>query len=242
MSPELFVIVPCFEEEQCLESVLQEWIDELDRTGVDYKVLLLDDGSTDGTAALISRWVQNRLDGRITAIRHANMGHGQTCLAGYRQACLSGAAWVFQIDSDGQCDPAYFREVWERREGHDVVYGHRLERLDGWQRVLASRLVRAVVRIATGAHCVDANVPYRLMTTNGLLPLVDSVPSGFDLANIALAVQIQRAGWREAQVPIVFRPRAGGEPAVPLTRFAGKALELIYQLLLLPRPVLPVRR
>ena len=242
MSPELFVIVPCFEEEQCLESVLQEWIDELDRTGVDYKVLLLDDGSTDGTAALIRRWVQNRLDGRITAIRHANMGHGQTCLAGYRQACLSGAAWVFQIDSDGQCDPAYFREVWERREGHDVVYGHRLERLDGWQRVLASRLVRAVVRMSTGARCVDANVPYRLMTTNGLLPLVDSVPSGFDLANIALAVQIQRAGWREAQVPIVFRPRAGGEPTVPLTRFVGKALELIYQLLLLPRPVLPVRR
>jgi dolichol-phosphate mannosyltransferase len=242
VSPELFVIVPCFEEEQCLESVLQEWIDELDRTGVDYKVLLLDDGSTDGTAALISRWVQNRLDGRITAIRHANMGHGQTCLAGYRQACLSGAAWVFQIDSDGQCDPAYFREVWERREGHDVVYGHRLERLDGWQRVLASRLVRAVVRMSTGARCVDANVPYRLMTTNGLLPLVDSVPSGFDLANIALAVQIQRAGWREAQVPIVFRPRAGGEPTVPLTRFVGKALELIYQLLLLPRPVLPVRR
>jgi dolichol-phosphate mannosyltransferase len=242
VSPELFVIVPCFEEEQCLESVLQEWIDELDRTGVDYKVLLLDDGSTDGTAALIRRWVQNRLDGRITAIRHANMGHGQTCLAGYRQACLSGAAWVFQIDSDGQCDPAYFREVWERREGHDVVYGHRLERLDGWQRVLASRLVRAVVRMSTGARCVDANVPYRLMTTNGLLPLVDSVPSGFDLANIALAVQIQRAGWREAQVPIVFRPRAGGEPTVPLTRFAGKALELIYQLLLLPRPALLVRR
>jgi hypothetical protein len=80
------------------------------------------------------------------------------------------------------------------------------------------------------------------MTTNGLLPLVDSVPSSFALANIALAVQLQRAGWKEAQVPIVFRPRAGGEPTVPMTRFAGKALELIYQLLLLPRPVLPVRR
>ena len=241
MPCELFVIVPCFNEERCLDSVLQEWSDELDRTGIDYKVLLLDDGSTDGTAALIKRWVQNRADGRLTSLRHANMGHGQTCLVGYRHACLSGAGWVFQIDSDGQCDPAYFREVWERREGHDVVYGHRTERLDGWQRVLASRLVRAVVRIATGSLCIDANVPYRLMTTNGLLLLVDSVPSGFDLANIALAVQIQRAGWREAQVPIVFRPRAGGEPSVPLARFAGKALELTGQLLLLPRPVLPGR-
>lgn len=241
MVHELMVVIPVLNEEQCLDAVLQEWSEELDRTGVDYKVLLLDDGSTDGTAALIKRWVQGRADRRFASARHGNMGHGQTCLAGYRQACLSGAAWVFQIDSDGQCDPAYFRAVWERREGHDVVYGHRTERLDGGQRVLASRLVRAVVRIATGTRCVDANVPYRLMTTHGLLPLVDSVPSSFALANIALAVQLQRAGWREAQVPIVFRSRAGGEPSVPLTRFAGKALELTGQLLLLPRPLLPGR-
>jgi hypothetical protein len=49
---------------------------------------------------------------------------------------------------------------------------------------------------------------------------------------------MKRAGRRETSVPIVFRPRAGGEPSVPLVRFAGKAVELFGQLLLLPRPVL----
>ncbi len=81
---------------------------------------------------------------------------------------------------------------------------------------------------------MDANVPYRLMRTENLRPLVDSVPPDFDLANIALAVQIRRAGWREASVPIVFRPRAGGEPSVPLARFAQKAIQLLSQLRNLP--------
>jgi hypothetical protein len=76
------------------------------------------------------------------------------------------------------------------------------------------------------------------MSTTKLLSLVNSIPTQFDLANIALAVQMKRAGRRETSVPIVFRPRAGGDPSVPLVRFAGKALELFGQLLLLPRPVL----
>lgn len=236
MSRELLVIMPVFNEESCVKNVVQEWKQALDRSGIDYGILLLDDGSTDETPAIIGQWVQDDAGGRIRVRRHDNMGHGQTCLQGYREACWTGAPWVFQIDSDGQCDPAYFSAVWAARHDHEVVYGRRTVRRDGWTRVLASVLVRGLVRIAAGVSCPDANVPYRLMSTARLLPLVDTVPSGFDLANIALAVQIKRAGWREATVPIVFRPRAGGEPSVPLIRFAGKALELFGQLLLLPRP------
>ena len=86
---------------------------------------------------------------------------------------------------------------------------------------------------------MDANVPYRLMRTENLRPLVDSVPPDFDLANIALAVQIRRTGWREASVPIVFRPRTGGEPSVPVSRFAHKACELSRRLRALPYPPTP---
>jgi glycosyltransferase involved in cell wall biosynthesis len=235
---ELLVVIPVYNEERCLDGVLREWSSELDRSGIDYRILLLDDGSSDGTPALIERWVRGSAGGRIQSKRHENIGHGQTCLLGYRHACWSGAPWVFQIDSDGQCDPAHFPAVWAERSKCDVVYGRRAVRRDGWKRRLSSALVRLVVRLASGAGCVDANVPYRLMSTTKLLSLVNSIPTQFDLANIALAVQMKRAGRREASVPIVFRPRAGGEPSVPLVRFAGKALELFGQLLLLPRPVL----
>jgi dolichol-phosphate mannosyltransferase len=235
---ELLVVVPVYNEEQCIDLVLREWIEELDRSGIDYGLLLLDDGSTDRTPAIIAQWLEGRANSHLEVVRQTNRGHGQTCLEGYRVACDRKIPWVLQIDSDGQCDPAYFLAVWAKRNERDVVYGHRAERRDGWKRRLSSALVRLVVRVASGASCVDANVPYRLMSTTKLLSLVNSIPAQFHLANIALAVQMKRAGRRETSVPIVFRPRAGGDPSVPLVRFAGKALELFGQLLLLPRPVL----
>lgn len=236
MARELLVVIPVFNEESCLDSVLQEWTGELDALGIDYGLLLLDDGSTDRTPGIMRRWQNQRQDGRIEIMHHANRGHGQTCLIGYRTACQRKVPWVFQVDSDGQCDPAYFGAVWSARHKSDVVYGRRSERRDGWKRVLASALVKVVVRLASGVGCTDANVPYRLMRGENLPPLLDSIPRSFDLANIALAVQIKRAGWREMSVPIVFRPRAGGEPSVPLVRFARKAFELTSELRRLRRP------
>ena len=229
--------MPIFNEEGSLWTVLEEWSSELDSSGIDYGLLLMDDGSADRTPDLLQEWLKVHASGRIEVITRANRGHGQTCLEGYRLACSQGVPWVFQIDSDGQCDPSFFPYVWEQRRGHEAVYGHRARRCDGWKRVLASSLVRKVVKMSTGADCTDANVPYRLIATAKLMPLVETIPSDFDLANIALAVQIKRAGWHEAFVPIVFRPRAGGEPSVPLSRFAHKAIELFSQLRRLPDPV-----
>lgn len=230
MAHELLVVIPVYNEEQCIDSVLEEWTSELERSKADYAILLLDDGSTDRTPSLLKRLEKRDGGGRVKVVSQTNRGHGQTCLRGYRIACDEKIPWVFQIDSDGQCDPKYFAAVWAARQGNDVVYGYRAKRKDGLKRVLASVLVKAVVRAATGVDCIDANVPYRLMRTDQLRPLVDSIPADLDLANIALAVQIRRAGWREASVPIVFRPRAGGEPSVPVSRFAVKAWELFRQL------------
>ena len=236
MARELIVVIPVFNEEQCVESVLRDWTATLDRSGIDYGVLVLNDGSTDRTLDAIQKHSAEHGASRVEVVTHANRGHGQTCLAGYRIACQRGIPWVFQIDADGQCDPAYFPAVWAKRADYDVVYGHRATRRDGWKRILASTLVRLVVRVSSGIDCTDANVPYRLMRTEKLPSLVESIPPNFDLANIALAVQIKRAGWRECAIPIVFRARTGGEPSVPLLRFAGKAMELTAELRHLGQP------
>lgn len=229
--------MPVFNEERSVVSVLDEWTAELDRSGADYCILVIDDGSTDASPEVLHNWKRDHPSVHLEVMRHANRGHGQTCLEGYRIACDRRISWVFQIDSDGQCDPAFFSAVWAARHGHDVVYGNRAKRNDGLKRVLASVLVKAVVRASSGAVCIDANVPYRLMSTNNLRPLLDSIPPDFDLANIALAVQLKRARWRECFVRIVFRPRAGGEPSVPVSRFAVKAIELYRQLCCLPHPI-----
>lgn len=236
MAPELLVVMPVFNEEKCLPSVLSEWTDVLERSGADYRFLAIDDGSRDASADILRSWKNAHAPHRFEFVSQTNRGHGATCMQGYRSACDAAVPWVLQIDSDGQCDPRFFPPVWEKRHGADVVYGVRRKRLDGWRRVVASVVLRFVVRISSGVWCADANVPYRLMRTKNLPPMLDSIPVGFDLANIALAAQLRRAGWREAVVPIVFRRRAGGEPSVPLSRFARKAAELFSQLRGLSQP------
>ncbi len=233
---ELVVVLPVFNEARCLGVVLEDWSSALDRVVGGWRILALDDGSTDATPAVLRDWVARLGPGRLEVVRHDNRGHGRTCLRGYREACGLGVPWVLQIDSDGQCDPAYLAPVWAARDSADVVYGVRRRRLDGWRRVLASVLLRNLVRLRAGVDCADPNVPYRLMRTRGLAEIVGTIPADFDLANVALSVQLKRAGWREARVEIVFRPRAGGEPSVPLRRFAVKAAELAAQLGRLPDP------
>lgn len=224
-SCELLVVVPVFNEEASVAAVIREWMPVLEAEGIAFRFLALDDGSTDRTPEILQE-LSRELPGRIEVVRHSNRGHGQTVLDGYRRAAQSGAARVFQIDSDGQCDPAYFPAVWALRDSCEVVYGSRTERQDGWRRKLASIVLKAVVFCTSGAVCEDANSPYRLMRVAGLRDEVDKIPGDFDLANIALAVLLKRAGWKHGVVKIRFRERFGGEPKVPLSRFAAKALDL----------------
>ena len=92
-----------------------------------------------------------------TATRTA--GHGQSCLAGYIEAARMGAPYLFQIDSDGQCDPAGFARVWERRRNAPAIYGRRMTRDDGLARRVISRVLRASLKVARRTRLNDTNVP-----------------------------------------------------------------------------------
>lgn len=227
--PELLVVMPVYNESESIGHVLGGWLAELDASGCDYRLLAIDDGSTDGTFALLSEW-QDRHPGRLEVRTRGNRGHGPTCLEGYREAVARGIPHVLQIDSDGQSLPEFFRAFWSLRERHDVIYGVR-SRKDGWQRVVASAVLRLALRGLEGVDCADANVPYRLMSCAACGGVMARVPEGISLANVALAVMLRREkGIRHGTVPIDFPPRYGGEPSVPMRRFLAKAIELFRQL------------
>ena len=158
--PELVLIVPVYNEEDAIVPVLSEWRAELARTVGDgrFEILVIDDGSTDGTPSRLAAlgWPELRVH------RHTNRGHGQSCLVGYIEAAATGAAYVFQIDSDGQCDPTWFSAVWALRGKAASIYGRRRTRDDGIARWLISRVLRASLKIARRTRLNDTNVPYRL--------------------------------------------------------------------------------
>jgi dolichol-phosphate mannosyltransferase len=221
-SPELMIVMPVYNERASVRKVITEWFPVIESQTRDFAFLALDDGSKDGTWQVLES-LREEFGPRLEIVSHANRGHGQTCLMGYRMALARGASWIFQIDSDGQCDPQFFPRVWQLRAGHDVIYGVREKRDDGWRRVVASRVLRLTLAITCGVDCADANVPYRLMRSEALREVVDRIKADFFLANVALAVLLRREGKaREARVPIRFRERHGGEPSVRLGKSSPK--------------------
>jgi glycosyltransferase involved in cell wall biosynthesis len=220
--PQLVLVVPVYNEEDAIGSVLAEWRMELARTVGEgrFVILAIDDGSTDATPARLAAlgWPELRV------LRHANRGHGQSCLAGYIEAAGMGATYVFQIDSDGQCDPAGFAGVWARRDAALAIYGRRTSRDDGTARRVISSVLRASLKIARGTKLNDTNVPFRLYRAPQAAAAARRVPADFNLANIAMALLLEPEGFEE--VPIHFRDRIGGHPTVRIWGFAPKALRL----------------
>lgn len=224
------IVMPVYNEQASVRKVVLEWFGEVENWTEDFVFLAIDDGSKDETLRVLER-LREQLGERMRIVSRANRGHGQTCIEGYRIAIAEEIPWVFQIDSDGQCDPQYFFRFWRMREKFDVIYGERKKRDDGWRRMLASTVLKATLMAACGVFCVDANVPYRLIRTAVLANLLDRIPSNFNLANVALAVLLRKSpDVRHGSVPIHFRERYGGEPSVAISKFGEKARELVAQL------------
>lgn len=227
---ELLVVIPVFNEEEAIRKVILEWHEELRRHTQDFLILVINDGSKDGTKQSLDR-LQTELGDSLEVIHRENRGHGQTCLQGYQIAAERGIPFVFQVDSDGQCDPAFFESCWSKRNDYDVIYGKRVRRDDGWRRTVASSILKTAVWLRSGAVCEDANTPYRLMRTEKLRPFLPYIPNNFFLGNVALAVLLKKhSDFRHAIVPIRFRKRYGGQPKVRLGQFGPRAAELVRQL------------
>ena len=102
----LWVIMPVYNEEEAIELVVNEWIATLNSLKLSYVFCLFNDGSKDSTLLKINNLAT--LYPSIKVVDKPNSGHGQTCVLGYQMAIENGADWIFQIDSDAQCDPQYF--------------------------------------------------------------------------------------------------------------------------------------
>jgi dolichol-phosphate mannosyltransferase len=225
--PELAVVMPVYNEAANIGSVVREWFGVFAKVAPRFSLFAINDGSKDKTAAeLIS--LSRELGPRLQVINKTNSGHGQTCRYGYEYALNEEAAWIFQIDSDGQCDPAYFEQFYANRAAYDCIFGYRRTRDDGLGRLVISRCCRALLGLLTGKYLHDANVPYRLIRASALRRALRRVPADVDLQNIALTIALKREpGLRWKHFPIHFRARQGGENSINYPKIAQMGLAFL---------------
>jgi dolichol-phosphate mannosyltransferase len=223
----VWVVMPVYNEEASISHVLDNWLPVFETTLSDFTLCVLNDGSKDGTLQILQTYAEQHP--QIQIVDKPNSGHGQSCILGYQKALEAGAEWVFQIDSDGQCNPAFFQSILAHSDKHMAIYGYRKTRDDGWRRFYISRVVSIFIFMATRVWVKDANVPYRLMHASALRHIVDLVPKDFHLANILISTY-QQYKFGIKWVNIHFDDRFGGEPSVKVSLFAKHGLILFKQL------------
>ena len=207
---ELAVVMPVYNEEGSIAHVLATWRDTLGALGVNYEVLVFNDGSRDGTAAVLAEVATHE---RIRVVNKPNAGHGPTILMGYAEA-VKRAAWVFQCDSDDEMLAEDFHRLWERRADFDALFGIRAGRQSALDRRIVSWVSRQAVRVLFGSGVRDVNVPYRLMRAELLAKIVAQIPADTFAPNVIIAGAFSRARVRLANIPVPHHPRRAGTVSI----------------------------
>jgi len=203
---ELILVMPVYNEADCISDVVSKWRDAFSGLGIEAELLVLNDGSKDDTAQQLERFADDK---RVRVVNKANSGHGPTILEGYKQA-VKRADWVFQVDSDDEMAPDSFAQFWKRREKYDAVFGIRWQREQDATRKILSAGSRVVVRLLFGRGVQDVNVPYRLMRSQTLAPIVAAIPADTFAPNLLISGVLGRNRRRVANIPVPHEHRKTG--------------------------------
>jgi glycosyltransferase involved in cell wall biosynthesis len=149
--PELSVVVPVYNEVTNLEPLLDELLTVLVPMGKEFEILLVDDGSTDGSAEKIAELARAR---RGVRGLHFRKNRGQTAAfdAGFREA---RGRFVVTMDADLQNDPRDIGLLLEALDVHDAAVGYRMGRRDSWLRRVSSGIANRVRNWLSGDDIID---------------------------------------------------------------------------------------
>lgn len=202
------ILIPCHNEAGRVEQVVAEVLALGESMLGANRVVVIDDGSSDDTAA------RARQAG-ATVIRHrTNLGYGAALHTGYVYARNTGCNRVVQLDGDGQHDPRGIPILLAMlQEGADVALGSRY--LDGeapptgWARRLGSRFFSWVASRWTGTRITDPTSGFQALSARALREVAhDGFPDDYPDADVL--IQLCRAGLRLREVPVQMHPRLGG--------------------------------
>ena len=203
--PEISIVIPVCNEEENLPILAGEIRAALVGTGKSYEVLWVDDGSTDGSLAVLADLA--RQDPRARVLHFAkNAGQSAALAAGFRSA---RGEIVVTLDADLQNDPADIPRLLAslaEPPGWDLVSGVRTKRRDSWLRRLSSRIANGVRNRATGERITDVGCSLKAYRAE----YVKRVPM-FTGMHRFLPTLVRLDGARVREVPVNHRPRLHGK-------------------------------
>jgi len=215
----LSIVVPLFNEERSLEALYREISAALAPDGREYEVIFVDDGSTDGSLAVLSQ-LHSETENVVVIHLRRNFGKAAALQAGFLEA---RGDVVVTIDADLQDDPAEIPKLLAKLdEGFDLVSGWKTRRNDPWTRRLLSRLFNWTTGVVSGVRLHDVNCglkAYRAEVLHGLRL--------YGELHRFIPVLASYRGFRIAEIPVNHRPRQHGRSRYGLNRYLRGLFDLL---------------
>ena len=209
--PKILVVIPTFNESENIPRLIPKVLKQAE--GIE--VLVVDDGSPDGTGDIVRRMGEK--DPRVHLLeRAAKMGLGTAYVAGFRYALAGKYDFVFEMDADFSHNPKEIPVFLAKAREVDLVVGSRYTngvRVLNWpmQRLLLSWTANVWTKFWTGLPLNDATGGfkcYRIEVLRGIN--LDSIRSNGYAFQIEMSYMAWRKGFRLGEIPIVFLDRLAG--------------------------------
>lgn len=206
----LSLVLPAYNEEAGIRQAVVEADDALARLVTDYEILVVDDGSRDGTAAVVEAVAVDRP--RVRLLCHpVNCGYGAALRTGFTAARFERVAFT---DADCQFHLDDLEPLLRLTDEHDVAVGWRIGRKDPWRRRFYSWGYNVLVRalLGTGVRDCDCALKvFRRETVRLLLPETDGY-----FVNAEMLTRARQLGYSVAEAGVRHRPRLRGDSKVSL--------------------------
>ncbi|HZI92268.1 MAG TPA: polyprenol monophosphomannose synthase [Thermoleophilaceae bacterium] len=210
-----WLVFPTYNEAENVEAIVRASLPHLASTGLEHRVLVVDDGSPDGTGEIADR-LAAEIENVEVLHRSRKEGIGPAYLAGFQHAMAAGADLLLEMDADFSHDPAALPRLIGAADRADLVVGSRYVPGGGvtdWGlgRRLISRGGSLYARFLLGVPVQDLTSGFKCFRREVLerldLEAVGTDGYGFQIEMTYRAI---RAGFRVEEVPIVFRDRRVG--------------------------------
>jgi undecaprenyl-phosphate 4-deoxy-4-formamido-L-arabinose transferase len=212
--PDVSLVVPVYNEERTVEDVVRQAIAVLETDARTFEVVVIDDGSTDGTWAAVERL--NAADQRVRGVRFKrNFGQHPAMHAGLVRA---RGDIVVTMDGDLQNQPADLPKLIAAvADGADVASGRRRGREDSWGRTLPSKIINGMLRRFTAADISDFGCAFNAYSREAIIPVLGVIGKQKFTKALVLA-----AGAQVVEVDLDHRARQDRSRYSPLrlTRLA----------------------
>ncbi len=227
------IIIPTYNEAKNIRRIISDILN----LNVDVDILVVDDNSPDGTAAIVEEIAKN--DSKISILkRECKMGLGSAYVAGFKHAIDKEYNHIFEMDADLSHDPKEIPNFLERIKDYDLVIGSRYIKginVINWplRRLILSYGANIYTRVITGLPLKDSTGGFKCFRRKVLENIdLDKIHSEGYAFQIEVNYKTWKKGFKITEIPIIFVDRTEGKSKMS-KKIVREAIWIVWKLRLL---------